>query len=135
MRKASMYGRTLIVPAWYKDNTSTHTVFFCEHCQADSNPNPMAPWCPVCEHAVRKYQIADRGKRFGTHFCDVVAKCHGKVDVLKIEWDHEGIDMNDPALDEDLAKRINSLTFFLDTYGDGNTSRTFGGIGSPTVDD
>lgn len=129
-----MYGRTLIVPQWYHDAPSTNTVFHCEHCNADSNPSKIMPWCAKCDHAVRKYQIADCGKRFGTYFCDVVAKCHGKVDVLKIEWDHEGINLSDPASDDDLGKRINALTFYLDTYGDDNTSRVFGGIGSPTVD-
>ena len=128
-----MYGPTLLVPAWYRDAAVKKVE--CVECTAgykserDAHYAPEWPWCPVCKHNVRKYGIGDLGKRFGTSFCDVVAGCHGKVDVLKIEWDHH-ID-GDPLDDPDLKKRISSLTFFMDTYGDGDhvASKTM----APTV--
>lgn len=131
MKLAKWLGPRLLIPNWYRDPTVKKLE--CEDCNADAHYNPEWPWCGVCKHNVRKYGVGDVGKRFGTYYCDIVAGCHKQVDVLKITWDHEGVNLSNPLEDQELCKRIGSLTFFAD-FGDSDVVRSVS-VGAPTVND
>lgn len=40
------------------------------------------PWCSVCEHPVEAYDVVGEGRTY----IEVRARCHGRDDVLRIEW-------------------------------------------------
>ena len=115
IRRSTIFTPTLVdgilVPNDYRE---APRLFACERCGGqDMVYNPHIPWCGICDHPVRKYALGDRGKRFGKHYCDVVASCHGEVDVLRIEWEHGSINVDHPERDGDFCKRLNGETFFL----------------------
>lgn len=61
------------------------------------------PWCPVCSTPVVAYEIVNAGNTY----IEVMARCHGKEDVLRIEWPWYF-----PCMNEDIQYQIARLPFF-----------------------
>jgi hypothetical protein len=52
---------------------------------------PLWPKCFVCGGPVDAYEVAHEGSKS----LDIVAKCHGKEDAVRISWEDDGMTMSD----------------------------------------